>query len=419
MDTHSSPALPREIWDIISEMIPNEDLMRISFVKSEFFYRALRLRYGNMKFKKWTDLSTCRTLEHISEPFLAPFVRCIKIDFEDLQLSNVAEEDFGRTWDALVKALPRLVSVDKISLKCRNMAQARVDELLAMVLEIFGGKLSVFFFSGNMHLDYITALISAMRSNLTSLDLFLSTTDIEEICDLISRLRFGQLKHLGLRLPCNRSHTDLSEFMAFLSATRLPVLRSLRLDLGSNNVDFGTLSEGLSTGLLAAVVANMPESFCKIRTLDLFPTCDRSGFHTAISLSLNTLRSVCAHNRSLQPEELEHLVQQLSKCGCRKLKMLRINLSQLDIRVIDLLANSFRELTRLTIMIDENRNPGEFSISPTLETDLTIRNYQSWTLDDIGIWRGGSQVDWNILNTFARHVPSITSFWGNGHKEAP
>ena len=78
----------------------------------------------------------------ISEPFLAPFVRCIKIDFEDLQLSNVAEEDFGRTWDALVKALPRLVSVDKISLKCRNMAQARVDELLAMVLEIFGGKLS-------------------------------------------------------------------------------------------------------------------------------------------------------------------------------------------------------------------------------------------------------------------------------------
>ena len=316
----------------------------------------------------------------ISEPFLAPVVRCIKIDFEDLQLSNVAEEDFGRTWDALVKALPRLVSVDKISLKCRNMAQARVDELLAMVLEIFGGKLSVFFFSGNMHPDYITALISAMRSNLTSLDLFLSTTDIEEICDLISRLRFGQLKHLGLRLPCNRSHTDLSEFMAFLSATRLPVLRSLRLDLGSNNVDFGTLSEGLSTGLLAAVVTNMPESFCKIRTLDLFPTCDRSGFHTAISLSLNTLRSVCAHNRSLQPEELEHLVQQLSKCGCRKLKMLRINLSQLDIRVIDLLANSFRELTRLTIMIDENRNPGEFSISPVRAiTTMSLHYRQSLT----------------------------------------
>ena len=112
------------------------------------------------------------------------------------------------------------------------------------------------------------------------------------------RLRFGQLKHLGLRLPCNRSHTDLSEFMAFLSATRLSVLRSLRLDLGSNNVDFGTLSEALSTGLLAAVVANMPESFSKIRTLDLFSTCDRSGFHTAISLSLNTLRSVCAHSRS-------------------------------------------------------------------------------------------------------------------------
>ena len=66
---------------------------------------------------------------------------------------------------------------------------------------------------------------------------------------------------------------------------------------------------------------------------------------------------------TFQPEELEHLVHQLLKCGCRKLKMLRINLSQLGIRVIDLLANSFRELTRLTIIIDENRNPGEFSIS--------------------------------------------------------
>ncbi|KAL9713959.1 hypothetical protein Ac2012v2_002265 [Leucoagaricus gongylophorus] len=190
-------------------------------MKSEIFYRALRLRYGNVKINKWTDPSTCRTLEHISEPFLAPFVRCIKIDFE-----------------------------------------ARVDELLDMALDIFG------------------ALVSAMRSNLTSLDLSLSTTDIEEICDLISQLRFGQLKHLGLRLPCNRSHTSLT-------------------------------------------------------------------------------------------------------------------------------------------MIDENRNPGEFSISPTLETDLAIRNDQSWTLDDIGIWRGGSQDDWNIMNTFARHVPSFIGFWGNGHKEVP
>ncbi|KAL9713958.1 hypothetical protein Ac2012v2_002264 [Leucoagaricus gongylophorus] len=208
-------------------------------MKSEIFYRALRLRYGNVKINKWTDPSTCRTLEHISEPFLAPFVRCIKIDFE-----------------------------------------ARVDELLDMALDIFGGKSSKLTSSGDMNRDYIIALVSAMRSNLTSLDLSLSTTDIEEICDLISQLRFGQLKHLGLRLPCNRSHTSLT-------------------------------------------------------------------------------------------------------------------------------------------MIDENRNPGEFSISPTLETDLAIRNDQSWTLDDIGIWRGGSQDDWNIMNTFARHVPSFIGFWGNGHKEVP
>ena len=62
---HSFPTLPREIWDTVTEVIPNEDLMRIAFMKSEIFYRALRLRYGNVKINKWTDPSTCRTLEHI------------------------------------------------------------------------------------------------------------------------------------------------------------------------------------------------------------------------------------------------------------------------------------------------------------------------------------------------------------------
>ena len=135
-----------------------------------------RVGHSSTSGKYFLFLGAQRILIVVSEPFLAPFVRCIKIDFE-----------------------------------------ARVDELLDMALDIFGGKSSKLTSSGDMNRDYIIALVSAMRSNLTSLDLSLSTTDIEEICDLISQLRFGQLKHLGLRLPCNRSHTSLSKFMAFSS----------------------------------------------------------------------------------------------------------------------------------------------------------------------------------------------------------
>jgi hypothetical protein len=51
----------------------------------------------------------------------------------------------------------------------------------------------------------------------------------------------------------------------------------------------------------------------------------------------------------------------------------------------------------------------------TLEDDLGKRNFNAWTLIDIGVWRAGSPVDTGLMQAFARHIPSITSYWGHGH----
>jgi hypothetical protein len=51
----------------------------------------------------------------------------------------------------------------------------------------------------------------------------------------------------------------------------------------------------------------------------------------------------------------------------------------------------------------------------TLEDDLGTRNFNAWKLNDIGLWRAGSPVDTGLMQAFAQHIPSITSFWGHGH----
>lgn len=48
---------------------------------------------------------------------------------------------------------------------------------------------------------------------------------------------------------------------------------------------------------------------------------------------------------------------------------------------------------------------------------MATRDFTSWQLRDIGLWRAGSRVDTRILEAFARHIPNVTSFWGDGHMD--
>lgn len=51
-------------------------------------------------------------------------------------------------------------------------------------------------------------------------------------------------------------------------------------------------------------------------------------------------------------------------------------------------------------------------VQDTFAADVANCSYPSWTLRDISLWHGGSEVDVDVMHLFAGCVPSIRRFWG-------
>jgi len=54
-------------------------------------------------------------------------------------------------------------------------------------------------------------------------------------------------------------------------------------------------------------------------------------------------------------------------------------------------------------------------IQRTFFEALQHRRYDKWKLKDITIWQGGQEMDWESMRALARSIPSVMSFFGNGH----
>ncbi|KAF5359764.1 hypothetical protein D9756_003586 [Leucocoprinus leucothites] len=376
------------------------------------------------------------------------------VSFISSFLSQRLTPSFELTMALLLEAIPHLRHVNTFSVNCWDLPPGLdVSTVLIAAWSSFGSNITTFIFNGNIDSyqflseskpylpnltsleldttlnmsrtvrdieherqvlrDYVAPLVSSLAPQLLSFQLFFfPNADLSELFNLISRTKFGKLKYLRLRMPYNRSYQDPSGLLAFLSPLTLPVLEDLNLRLNPTGATLDRSNEIPLAEFLTALTNYTPVTFTNLRMLELFPTHlqeGRDALYTAIARSSDTLKSVCVRDRSLQPDEFVELVRVLVQC--KELKMLRLNLSKLDIGVIDLLASSFPKLNRLTIAIDESRNLEEPSISSTLEADLATRDYSSWELRDIGFYRAGSQVDRNLMEVFARHIPSISSFW--------
>ena len=47
---------------------------------------------------------------------------------------------------------------------------------------------------------------------------------------------------------------------------------------------------------------------------------------------------------------------------------------------------------------------------------MSQRTYANWKLEDLSIWQGGNQLDFEMMHVLGNCIPSLTSFWGQGHK---
>ncbi|KAF9446161.1 hypothetical protein P691DRAFT_804653 [Macrolepiota fuliginosa MF-IS2] len=372
-------------------------------------------------------------------------------------LSQEPIATFERTMSLLVDVMPSLDQVRLLSIDCWDLdPNFNLQPILTTAWSSFGPNLTTLVFKTNLDgFPHLTAS-SPVVPNLTTLELeitvnlynrsreFKKELDSLEnhIAPFISSLslhlesftfflwsdldlsiffnrfpdRFDRLKHVSLRMPYNKPYKDPGGLLKFLSPVTSPVLRELQVRLNPTGAALDRTTEFSLVQFLTTLSDDHPTSFTSLHALDIFPTHLPEGLtvlHTSILRSTETLRNVSIRDRSLQFEELKAIVTVLGQCEC--LEMLRFNLSRLDVDVVDLLAFGLPGLKRLSILIDESRNIVEPSISPTLDEDLAMRDYRSWKLRDIGLWRAGSRVDTRLLQAFARHVPSINSFWGDGH----
>ena len=58
-----------------------------------------------------------------------------------------------------------------------------------------------------------------------------------------------------------------------------------------------------------------------------------------------------------------------------------------------------------------------FFLKDTFVQDLGTRSYTNWKLEDLTIWQNGQEADSDVMLAFARSVPSLTSFFSNGHMQ--
>ncbi|XP_006459629.1 hypothetical protein AGABI2DRAFT_116591 [Agaricus bisporus var. bisporus H97] len=364
---------------------------------------------------------------------------------------------FDQIISLVISTMPLLTRVETLSIDCWDFRRDfDFQLLLTTAWSSFGSNLTSLIFSGDLetfrhltvsepslpslkHLEfditvnlydlnrdhaheldslenYIAPFIASFSSQLETFKLFFwPDFDLSSLFNHFPNT-FRKLKHIGLRMPYRTAFQDPSGLMNFLSRTGSPSLEVLQLRLNPTGAALDRTSELPLAQFLRSLIADDRDQFTSLRSLELFPTHAPEGLtviRTAISRSSETLTSMCIRDRSLQVDELVEVLRELEKC--RGLERLRLNLPRLDIDIVQLFADTLPKLKRLSLFIDESRNVAEPSISTTLEGDLGVRNFSAWKLNDIGVWRAGSPNDTGLMQAFAHHIPSITSFWGHRH----
>jgi hypothetical protein len=56
---------PRDIWHVIADFLPEDDLVNLYSITGAWLNRALRIRYGSVILQNWEDPSIPKLLNHI------------------------------------------------------------------------------------------------------------------------------------------------------------------------------------------------------------------------------------------------------------------------------------------------------------------------------------------------------------------
>ncbi|KAJ3503470.1 hypothetical protein NLJ89_g8416 [Agrocybe chaxingu] len=467
--------LPPEIWLRVMQFIPHSDLRdNLWTVNGLFLDIAMNLRWRQVLIMTRNTGASMHILERLMDPFVAKRVRYLILRLTHVKdpyaepLSNTnkplrqiqqtfkrvfaANKDtatfkrphplstFSEVMDTLVRTAPNFTHVRELNIDCWDLPPSYdLQPLFASIWATFGPHLEGLVLGGNVegYRDFIMSKPSLPRVRELQLELTnnlfkpgqrgdsdleklrvwsWALLDVSGFFGLLSQGNFPILQALNVRMAFDKSLHDPSGLKALLLQCS-STMESLELRLNPSGLPMNPASEQ-PLSLWLAECAREDGCLARLRYLDIYPTSMASGFDallTSIERTEASLVELIVRDRYLLPTEAKIVVDAVSQC--ENLKYLRMNIWRLDVELIDHLAEKVPNISRLWISIGDTATNANATggIAETFLQDLQGRWYTKWKLKDITIWQGGQEIDEDIMHALARSIPSIDSFFGNGH----
>ncbi|KAH9481255.1 hypothetical protein JR316_0005777 [Psilocybe cubensis] len=264
-------------------------------------------------------------------------------------------------------------------------------------------------------LTYVIApFINKMNAHLEDL-LVWSRSDLDISHFFASLALFPALQRFKVKMFLSRSLRDPSGLQTIIS-NAAPRLKKLAIGSASRSLGMGmesldTLWDIPFSPWLLNFISNKNNLPC-IQVLDVYALymADRiRAFLDFIYKACDRLTEIFVRDRYLSFDEAVSVIKAAAHCS--NLTYLRLTVRTLDIALIECLADKVPDVRRIYLAIGE-----PYPQEADVVAQLRGRRYEYWKVEDISIWHlEGHQRMVDTLYALARSVPSLRSFFGNGH----
>ncbi|KAJ7714966.1 hypothetical protein DFH07DRAFT_369130 [Mycena maculata] len=463
------PEVPTEIWLYISSFIPNDELVKLMGVNIHFYELALNIRYGTIRVET-VNSSTEKLLRRLKDPVVAGRVRRLVIR-PVINLHMVEPHTHPSFWekvtgwkaaaplsiegaiDALILVFPGLTNLTRFEVESWDMSPDHdLQRFFRNAWSSFGPHLETISMAGRPEafrqfvasnpqvssckalslqftheldttasaavcgilVNSVAPFINSLAPQLRSLKIWSwSTLDLSAL--FLNLGIFPRLHDFHLRAPFNKAFRDATGLTKLLedNASSLDTIE-LRLNPAGSAMD--PSSEQL-LGEWFASHASHDRVLANLKTLRMYPTNLASGFDALVMYaerSANTLTTLAVKDRYLSLDEVAALIAPVAhRPADDGLQSLRVNVRVWSAELFDLLVLKLPGLKSLSLYVGGS-HPHR-AATEVFFTGMQTHSFAGWKLHDIGVWQGGSEVPSGTMHLLAKCIPSVQSFWGNGH----
>ncbi|KAJ7707625.1 hypothetical protein B0H17DRAFT_1033298 [Mycena rosella] len=465
--------IPPEIWLYISSFIPNDELLSLAGVNIHFYNLALDRRYSTIRIEAM-NATTDKLLRHLRDPAVASRVRrlvvrpVINLHADTAyaapsfwqRISTVtgrkqlpASPSIERAIDALILVFPGLSNLTRFEVESWDMSpDYDLQRFFSNAWTSFGRQLEVIAMAGRPEafrqfvasnpepvsctalslqftheldttaatvldgilVNSVAPFVNSLAPRLESLKIWSwSTLDLSAL--FLNLGVFPQLRDFHLRAPFNKAFpngTGLTRLLEDNSSS----LDTIELRLNPAGSAMDPSSEQLLAEWFMSHEAH-PSVLTNLKLLRMYPTTLSIGFDALVRYterSADTLTTLAVKDRYLNLDEVEALITPVAhRHADDGLQSLRLNVRVWSVELFDLLALKLPGLKSLSLYVGGS-HPHR-AATELFFTGMQTHSFMSWKLRDIGVWQGGSEVPSGTMRLLAYCIPSVQSFWGNGH----